>query len=157
MAAPDLACEAIRKQLPENMKDWAILAGPMESWLWPVKLGKLWSARVQVIVRSNEGELAAVDVDRKLIPIAPPRSPTLDNTEQTHPFASHDDLNEHIYETARKVDRLLNKEPIANHAAILGLIQVTTQRRMHEHENDQKAAAEAIQKANEAERRFGVH
>lgn len=80
----------------------------------------------------------------------------MDNTEVESPFKNHDDINEHLYETARKVDRLLNKEPIANHAAILGLIQVTTQRRMHEHENEQKAATEAIQKANAAQARFGV-
>ena len=78
------------------------------------------------------------------------------NTEAVSPFADHDAINEHLYETARKVDRLLHKEPIANHAAILGLVQVTTQRRMHETEQDQKKAAEAIAKANAAERRFGV-
>lgn len=78
------------------------------------------------------------------------------NTELDRPYMKHDDLNHHIYEAARKVDWILNREPIANHAAILGLIQVTTQRRMHEHENEQKAAAEAIQKANAAQARFGV-
>jgi hypothetical protein len=57
-----------------------------------------------------------------------------------HPYTTHDALNEHIYDVARKVDRLLNREPIENHAAVLGLIQVSSQRRMHEHESDKKKA-----------------
>lgn len=62
----------------------------------------------------------------------------MENTELDHPYSAHDALNDHIYETARKVDRLLNKEPVENHMAIVGLIQVTVQRRTHEVQMEQQ-------------------
>lgn len=80
-----------------------------------------------------------------------------DVTELDHPYSAHDALNDHLYDVARKVDRLLNKEPMENHAAIVGLIQVTVQRRMHETQQDQQKAQLAAQEKMAAAQRFGVH
>lgn len=81
----------------------------------------------------------------------------MENTELDHPYSAHDALNDHLYDVARKVDELLNKEPVENHAAIVGLVQVTVQRRMHEHQQDQQRAQMEAQQKVAAANRFGVH
>lgn len=75
---------------------------------------------------------------------------------EVHPFEAHDAINDHLYDVARKVDRLLNREPVENHAAIVGIIQVTVQRRMHEHQADQQRAQMEAQHKVAAANRFGV-
>ena len=70
--------------------------------------------------------------------------------------SSHQELNERIYDRAAKVDRLLNNETVEDHAAILGLIQVTAQRRMHEHQADQQRNQLKAQQEASAKQRFGV-
>lgn len=69
--------------------------------------------------------------------------------QEPHPHEIDDALNDKLYNVARKVDKILNREPVANHAAILGMIQVTTQRRMHDHEQRQKAEMQAQQRAQQ--------
>lgn len=64
--------------------------------------------------------------------------------EAPHPFEDDDTVNHNIYTTARKIDKILHRETVADHAAILGVVQVTTQRRMHEvQERQQKVQATA--------------
>lgn len=76
--------------------------------------------------------------------------------DELQPYEHHDSINDHLYDVARKVDRLLNQEPVENHAAIVGIIQVTVQRRMHEHQEDQKKAQFEAQQKMQAAQRFGV-
>jgi len=68
-----------------------------------------------------------------------------------HPYEHDDALNDRLYNVSRKVDKILHREPVENHAAILGMIQVSTQRRMHEHQAKQQQAQAA--EAAEARRR----
>jgi hypothetical protein len=72
--------------------------------------------------------------------------------EAPHPYEQDDALNDRLYNVSRKVDKILHREPVENHAAILGMIQVSTQRRMHEHQADMQKKAAAAQ----AQARFGV-
>lgn len=75
----------------------------------------------------------------------------VDVTELKRPFAEDDIVNANIYEVATQIDRILHKVPIEDHAAILGMIQVTTQRRAHEHEQRRQKQMQAAQQ--EAARR----
>lgn len=81
----------------------------------------------------------------------------MDNeTQEQHPYEQDDALNDRLYNVARKVDKILHREPVENHAAILGMIQVSTQRRMHEHQQAQQKAQQAAQAQAIAQQRFGV-
>jgi len=82
--------------------------------------------------------------------------------EDPHPYERDDALNDRLYNVSRKVDRILNRESVENHAAILGFIQVSGQRRAHEYELDKQKTANAqrdaaMEAAREAQRqaRFG--
>ena len=79
-----------------------------------------------------------------------------DEVTEIHPHEAHDKLNDHIYNISRKCDKILNREPVEDHAAILGLLQVTTQRRMHEHQAEQQRRQAAEQAAQQTKARFGV-
>lgn len=74
------------------------------------------------------------------------------NKEEQHPYEKDDALNDRLYNVSRKVDKILHREPVENHAAILGMIQVSTQRRMHEHQAEQQKKAALAQ----SQQRFGV-
>lgn len=80
----------------------------------------------------------------------------METPEEIHPYEQDDALNDRLYNVSRKVDKILHREPVENHAAILGMIQVSTQRRMHEHQANQQKQQQAL--ATEAQRRaqFGV-
>ncbi len=76
--------------------------------------------------------------------------------EENEPYPKDQALADKLYNVSRKIDKILCREPVENHAAILGLIQVTTQRRMHEHQAEQQrmqAAQQAEARRNQA---FGV-
>lgn len=64
-------------------------------------------------------------------------------TNETPHDESEDALNQKIYDVARQIDKILHRQPIENHAAILGMVQVTSQRRMHEHQTKQQKAQQA--------------
>lgn len=69
----------------------------------------------------------------------------MDTTEiSKRPFPEDDVLTANIYEVAKEVDRILNRQSVQDHAAILGMIQVTGGRRAHEYqERNQKKMQEA--------------
>lgn len=77
-------------------------------------------------------------------------------TEAQHPYEQDDALNDRLYNVSRKVDKILHREPVENHAAILGMIQVSTQRRMHEHQAKQQHAQAAAQAEARRQQQFGV-
>lgn len=69
------------------------------------------------------------------------------NEQQQHPYEQDDILNQNIYDVSRKLDKILHRQSVEDHAALLGMIQVTAQRRMHEHQQrtqkEKQDAAEA--------------
>lgn len=79
-----------------------------------------------------------------------------DETQEQHPYEHDDALNDRLYNISRKVDKILHREPVENHAAILGMIQVSTQRRMHEHQARQQQAQAAAAAEAQRNRQFGV-
>lgn len=82
----------------------------------------------------------------------------MDNeTQEQHPYEQDDALNDRLYNVARKVDKILHREPVENHAAILGMVQVSTQRRMHEHQAQQQKAQQSAQAEAQRRQQFGVH
>lgn len=76
--------------------------------------------------------------------------------EPPHPYEHDDALNDRLYNISRKVDKILHREPVENHAAILGMIQVSTGRRMHEHQAKREQAQAAAAEAAQRQRHFGV-
>lgn len=66
-------------------------------------------------------------------------------TEQKSPHAEDDLVNANIYEVAQQIDRILHKVPMEDHAAILGMLQVTTQRRAHEYQQRQQKQMQEAQ------------
>lgn len=76
--------------------------------------------------------------------------------EEIHPYAQDDALNDKLYNVARKVDKILHREPVENHAAILGMIQVSTQRRMHEHQQAQQKAQQSAMAEAQRKAQFGI-
>lgn len=86
-----------------------------------------------------------------------------DETQEQHPYEADDALNDRLYNVARKVDKILNRESMENHAAIIGMIQCSVARRSHEHEQKKLALQHAQQREQqeafrEAQRRqqFGL-
>lgn len=137
----------IRSQLPTEAQDSLILAGPMDNFLWPVKEGKFWTNRIDVLTRKENGPIMAYPI---VIPkVSTKEAVPMESTEQ-HPYEADDALNDHLYNIARKIDKIMNREPVANHATLLGMIQVTTQRRLHEVEQQQKAANDAAMREQQA-------
>lgn len=65
--------------------------------------------------------------------------------QEAHPYAEEDAVNTKVYDVARQIDKILHRQPVENHAAILGLVQVTSQRRMHEVQTRQQKIAHAQQ------------
>lgn len=75
------------------------------------------------------------------------------------PYLEDDVLSSSIYETAREVDRILNKCSVQDHSAILGMIQVTGQRRAYEYQARQQKQmqdAQAEAQSRQAQARFAV-
>lgn len=77
-------------------------------------------------------------------------------TEMAHPHQDDDNVNHNLYEVARKVDKILHREPIENHAAILGIVQVTSQRRMHENQIRQQQKNDAAHAEAQRQQQFGL-
>lgn len=80
-----------------------------------------------------------------------------DELQEQHPFERDDALNDRLYNISRKVDKILHREPVENHAAILGMIQVSMQRRAHEHQAQQQKAQQDQQRAAQRQAQFGVN
>lgn len=81
----------------------------------------------------------------------------MDNeTQEQHPYEQDDALNDRLYNVARKVDKILHREPVENHAAILGMVQVSTQRRMHEHQAQQQKAQQNALAEAQRRQQFGL-
>lgn len=75
------------------------------------------------------------------------------------PYPEDDVLTSSIYEVAKEVDRILNRCSVQDHAAILGMIQVTGGRRAHEYqERNQRKMQEAQDELQKraAQRQFAV-
>jgi uncharacterized secreted protein with C-terminal beta-propeller domain len=69
-----------------------------------------------------------------------------EEVEQDHPHRDDQIVSTRVYNVAQKIDKILNREDISDHAAILGIIQVTSQRRMHEHEVRKQKLAQQQQR-----------
>lgn len=78
------------------------------------------------------------------------------SAEQKHPFAEDAVVNAQIYSTAQEIDRILHRQPCENHAAILGIVQVTTQRRLHDHQQRQQKKQEEAHAEIQRRQQFGV-
>lgn len=138
-----------------------ILPGPIDGFLWRD------DKSLFAIAKNVEGETHTVPVE--WTPYSDPIdiehknqiALILSNVIKTfkpekHPYEQDDALNDRLYNVSRKVDKILHREPVENHAAILGMIQVSTQRRMHEHQQAQQKAQQSA--LSEAQRRaqFGI-
>lgn len=66
--------------------------------------------------------------------------------ELDHPHRDDEIVTSRLYNVARKVDKILNRESMADHAAVMGMIQVSAQRRSHEHEQRKIALQQAQQR-----------
>lgn len=78
----------------------------------------------------------------------------IEEGQEQHPYEADDALNDRLYNIARKVDKILHREPVENHAAVLGMIQVSMQRRAHEHQANQQKHSQDQQMAAQARSRI---
>lgn len=76
--------------------------------------------------------------------------------QEAHPYPDEDAVNTKVYDVARQIDKILHRQPVENHAAILGLVQVTSQRRMHEVQQQAQKKAQAAQDEHARKQKFGV-
>jgi hypothetical protein len=78
----------------------------------------------------------------------------METPQEAHPYPDEEAVNTKIYDRARQIDKLLHRDPVENHAAVLGLIQVTAQRRMHEHQTNQGKKLQEAQAQAQARARL---
>lgn len=72
------------------------------------------------------------------------------------PYPDDDVANASIYSVAQEIDRILHRQSVSDHAAILGLIQVTVQKRMHAHQERQAKLTQEAQQELQRRNQFGI-
>lgn len=84
----------------------------------------------------------------------------MDTTEVSkRPYPEDDLVNASVHEVAREIDRILNRQSVQDHAAVLGIIQCTGARRAQEHQDrNAKKMQEAQQELQrrQAQQQFAV-
>lgn len=77
-----------------------------------------------------------------------------DVAKPRRPHADDDLVNAKLYSVAQEIDRILLRHPMEDHAAVMGLIQVTIQRRSHDHQQRQQKKQEEAMAEIQRRRQF---
>lgn len=75
------------------------------------------------------------------------------------PYPEDDLVNASVHEVAREIDRILNRQSVQDHAAVLGIIQCTGARRAQEHQDRNAKQMQEAQKElqrRQAQQQFAV-